>query len=381
MFAVAFEKRKDFETAVKQTRAEWTPPGKLAATFTRQNVTYEVWKGSLADPAVKQLVRRVQIFIPMFIEGGTFITTDNPGSEADEDRWTVFFLYQKRPVPGEADRFVYTFCGYSTVYRFFFFQTPTPPASPSKADRRLEDMDLNKQDFDLSELPCRTRISQFVVLPPFQGKGLGSKLYDVIFQAYLNHKSTMEITVEDPNEAFDDMRDIADLQFLRQKPDFNALKINTSLEFPKGGLAPANIVDVEAAEAVRRKYKIAPRQFARVLEMHLMSKLPGSVRPGIAPEMTAKAGKATEEEEHEYKLWHLMVKKRIYRHNKDALGELEIPERIAKLNDTVASVAFDFARLLSQAERYEAGGKTGENGKRKVDEEAEESDSKKRRAS
>ncbi|KAK0646657.1 acyl-CoA N-acyltransferase [Cercophora newfieldiana] len=345
---IAFQKKKDFEAAIRQTRANWTPPGELAATFTRDNETFEVWKSSLADPAVKQLVKRIQVFVPLFIEGGTYIPTDEP----DSDRWTIFFLYQKTPVPGESERVTYMFNGYSTVYRFFLYQTPpTPPQSPSQSglSSSLEDLDLDQDNFDLAQLPCRSRISQFIILPPFQGKGLGLKLYSVIFQEYLHHPQTVEITVEDPNEAFDDMRDIADLHFLRRQPDFNALHIDTNIVIPgPEGVAPSSVVDRGTADAVRRRYKIAPRQFARVLEMQLMSKLADSVRPGIEPDMPVS--RPTKEQQHEYKLWHLMVKQRVYRQNKDALGELDIPERIKKLDETVASVAFDFARLLVKAE-------------------------------
>lgn len=346
---VAFQKKKDFEDAIRQTRPDWTPPGELATTFTKDGETYEVWKGSLADPAVRQLVKRIQIFVPLFIEGGTYIHTDEP----DDDRWTIFFLYQKKPVAGETDRVSYIFNGYSTIYRFVLYQTPTPPASPSKAglETRLEDLELGKVDFDLSQLPRRTRISQFIILPPFQKKGLGHKLYNIIFQDYFNQPQTVEITVEDPNEAFDDMRDVGDLLFLRKQPEFNALRIDTSIVIPgREGVAPNNVVDRAAAEAARQKFKIAPRQFSRVLEMQLMSKLPDSVRPGMDTERTTP--RPTKEEKHEYRLWQLLVKQRVYRHNKDALGELEIPERVQKLNETIDSVAFDYARLLLKAEQF-----------------------------
>jgi histone acetyltransferase 1 len=341
---VAFQKKKDFETAVKSLRKNWTPPGKLATSFNVQGDAFEIWKGNLADPAVRQVISRVQVLVPLFIEGGSAIDMDDP----DADRWTVFFLYQKKAASSDADSNPYVFAGYSTVYRFFHFRLPTPPQSPSEAD--LEKATL-AQDFDLSELPCRNRISQFIVLPLFQGKGLGPRLYSHIFDDYIKHPQTTEITVEDPNEAFDDLRDIADLQYLRQLPDFQALRINTDINIPKIGAAPNNIVDKAACEAVRVKAKMAPRQFARVLEMYLMSKLPEPVQPGISPEKSAPD--ATKDQKHEYRLWRLMLKKRIYKHNKDALGELEIPERITKLDETVSSVEFDYARLLARAEEQQ----------------------------
>ncbi len=399
---VAFQQKSEFETAIKSLRTDWTPPGELETTFQAAGGTFEIWKGTLSDPAVKQLVMRMQILVPLFIEGGTAIDAD----EVDAERWTVFFLYQKRTdAAAGTSTNPYVFAGYSTVYRFFHFRLPTPPLSPS-SEADLEKATL-AQDFDLFQLPCRTRISQFLILPLFQGRGLGPRLYMHIFAAYIAHPQTVEITVEDPNEAFDDLRDIADLQYLRGLPEFLALRIDTSLTLPRTGTVPAAIVDQAACDAVRARAKMAPRQFARVLEMQLMSQLPESVRPGFAPEETGKgkgkAAKPTKEETHEYRLWKLLLKKRIYKHNRDALGELEIPERISKLDETVASVAFDYARLLIKGEEQrenaaadaEANGKAaaaaaaaGENGtssskaangKRKAEEDGEASVSKKAR--
>ncbi|KAK4230780.1 acyl-CoA N-acyltransferase [Podospora fimiseda] len=363
---VAFQKKNDFEAAVKNVRDDWSPPGELLVSFNAHSKnttsTYEVWKGNLADPAVKQVIKRIQILAPIYIEGGSAIPVD----EGEDDRWTVFFLYQKKTSTADPTKTDYVFAGYSTVYRFFYFKAPiSPPATPS-----VEDLDLENPKFDLSELPCRTRISQFIILPPFQGKGLGTKFYSLIFEEYINHPQTVEITVEDPNEAFDDMRDLADLAYLRKMPEFRALHLNTSIVIPKTGPAPNDIIDKDAYEACRRKAKIAPRQFARVLEMDLMSRLPDSVRPDIdaegeEDEEEAEGGQAastsngvsdatkrepTPEEAHEYKLWKLLLKKRLFLHNKDALGQLEKKERPQKLNEAVANVEFDYSRLLLKLE-------------------------------
>ncbi|KAJ4292272.1 histone acetyltransferase 1 [Collariella sp. IMI 366227] len=342
---VAFQKKSDFEKAIKKIGEDWTPPGKLATTFHTKDKTFEVWEGKLTDPAVKQLIRRIQILVPLFIEGGTEIDLEDP----DADRWAIFFLYQKKATT--AGQCPYIFAGYSTVYRFIHFHLPPPPLPTS-----IDETQTLAQSFDLSNLPCRHRISQFLIIPLFQQQGLGPRLYSHLFTKYIAHPQTVEITVEDPNEAFDDLRDVADLHYLRTLPEFLALHIDTSLTLPKTGNAPANIVDRAAADAVRAKAKMAPRQFARMLEMHLMSQLPAPVRRAFAPgedddHTSAGTGaKPTKEQAHEYRLWRLMLKKRIYKHNKDALGELEVPERIAKLDETVSSVEFDYARLLLKAE-------------------------------
>lgn len=339
---------------ISQRSDNWKPPGDLVGSVNNKDQTYEVWRSSLTSPIAKQLLQRVQILVPFFIEGGSCIE-----EEELDSRWDIFFFYQNEP--GEDGEPSYIFAGYSTVYRFFFLLKNESQAASKDPDSLLG------ADFDPSTLPCRSRISQFLVLPPFQGQGLGPKFYNVIYNTFLNHAPTMEITVEDPNENFDDLRDIADLRFLREKADFTSLKINTDLKFDgKNRKVPADLVDRRAWETVRRKYKIAPRQFARVVELFLMSQLPSTIR-AVFPSQCTNAQKPTKEDQHQYRLWKLLVKERIYRKNKDTLGQLELHERIAKLEETLSSVEFDYARLLEKDARDDSEPSSNGHGKRKLD--------------
>lgn len=225
-------------------------------------------------------------------------------------------------------------------------------------------------DYDLAELPCRTRLSQFVILPPFQGKGNGARLYKTIFETYHAQPQTHEFTVENPNESFDDLRDICDLTFVRTIPEVNALSLDTSVSIPKSGVVPPLIVGGDALENIRLKTKIAPRQFARVVEMHLMSKLPDSVRPTL--DLDAVVPAPTKADKHQERIWQLIVKQRLYRHNRDVLSQLELAERIEKLRETLTSVELEYARLLAAhnraAQHPTAPPQLQAKGKRKVDE-------------
>ncbi|KAF5026072.1 hypothetical protein F66182_1864 [Fusarium sp. NRRL 66182] len=377
---IAFAKANDFEDSSRQMGDNWTPPGKLHTTLDSPDGQYEIWRGNLADPAIKQLNSRLQILVPLFIEGGTYIGQDLESDSteldlSDADRWTFFALYEKQKLTGDPEKSTYVFVGYSTIYRFYYFQPPTPPASP-----RGDEWELPKGDQDLGELPCRTRLSQFIILPPFQGKGNGARLYKTIFEHYHKIPQTHEFTVEDPNEAFDDLRDICDLQFLRTMPDFNNLRLDTEVSIPKKGPLPKLIVGGDSLETIRLRAKIAPRQFGRVLEMHLMSQLPKSVQPTMAVDEEVPA--ETKADKHQKKVWDLVVKQRLYRHNKDLLSQVEPHERIEKLNDTLYGVGLEYARILaalSRSEKYSQS-QSAANGKRKLDEEvAEHSSSKKAR--
>jgi histone acetyltransferase 1 len=356
----------------------------LHTAFEVNNEQYEIWKGSLEDPAMQQLINRIEILVLLFIEGGSFISrpdSEGDSGPSDANRWTVFLLYKRIPSPSDPEHPGYVFAGYTTVYRFFHFQLPSPPSSPPA------DWELPKTALDLSESPCRSRLSQFIILPPFQDKGLGSKLYKVVYSFYQNHGPTKEITVEDPNEAFDDMRDLADLSYLRTVPEFTRLRIDTGIELPKKSKiptasetpkmrAPKNLVDDQLAESVRIQAKIVPRQFYRVLELQLMSKLPNSVRPGMS---TREQKTGTEAEQHEYELWQIYVKKRIYRHNRDTLTLIDRAERFEKLQLTLTSVELEYARLLAALERREQRSKKEiGNVKRRINDDSDDSSSSKR---
>jgi len=175
---------------------------------------------------------------------------------------------------------------------------------------------------------------------------------------------TFEITVEDPSEAFDDMRDINDLGFLRTLPEFVKHRIDTNIplrSFRKS-------LDWEALEKVRLTSKISPRQFYRVLEMHLLSLIPTSIRQSLLlqrPSKPLEDSKASKEPhflnshnqelvrmliyfigKDEYRKWQLIVKTRLYRHNKVALMQIDKPERVEKLTQALGTVEADYGRLL-----------------------------------
>ncbi|KAJ8109624.1 hypothetical protein ONZ43_g6082 [Nemania bipapillata] len=387
---VAFQTRSDYEKAVKDVQDTWTPPGTLVKTTKKNGETYEIWRGSLADPAVKQLVRRIQITALLFIEGGSYIGTDADGNDDPNyslARWSVFLVYKKQAVPGASEKHEYTFQGFSTVYDFWMYQLPLSPNCAPNHDAPIQpkvddSWELPSGDLDLSHFPRRARISQFIILPPYQGQGIGALLYDTIFDLYMADIATKEITVEDPNEDFDLLRDICDLRYLRKNaPEFAALRLNGSISIPeKGGLLHHNtrissvnsatssvdgIVDITKLEEMRLKLKIAPRQFWRLAEMHLMSTLPASVRPEAdAESMKAPAPKGDQKM---YSLWRLLLKQRLYRRNVLILAELETTERIIKLNETVNNVEWEYARILERVEPKTA----ATNGKRKMDEEVD----------
>ncbi|XMA07968.1 hypothetical protein WAI453_000759 [Rhynchosporium graminicola] len=334
---LAYEKPSIFTKALSDIGSKlWRPPGELWQTIETDGKILEVWKGSLANIAVQQILKRIQILVPLFIEGGTIIELDEP--EWVLERWTVFFYYEVNKTSKSVNP--YSFMGYSTVYRYFLFQAGTNGSGSTK--QATADFTLPLNNISFSSLPCRSRISQFVLLPPFHGNGYGSHLYNSIFDFYLAESETVEITVEDPNYAFDDMRDVNDLARLRTLPEFRVIKINTSVKPDPHALTPNNIVDLPALEKIRKRTKIAPRQFLRVTEMHLLSRIPKSIRKA---ELASESPKGKEQE---FSLWQLWVKKRLYKHNRDLLSQMDKEERVEKLDEVLAGVVEDYTRLLGK---------------------------------
>ena len=247
----------------------------------------------------------------------------------------------------------YKFLGYSTVYAY---HPIVPSVTPAHPKQKIDIPYPYPADF-VSDLPVRSRISQFVILPPYQHSGLGAALYSSVYQSLVADPLVFEVTVEDPSEAFDDLRDLNDLAFLRAQPEFQALKINPSVKAAKKARIPTKqIIQGGDVEELRRRFKIAPRQFQRVLEMHLLTTIPTSVRRKVVTSLKTVTAKEQETQEYRqgkaaYRLWGLITKQRLYKHNRDSLQQLPRTERVDKLEETMYGVEMDYLRLLRKLER------------------------------
>jgi len=66
--------------------------------------------------------------------------------------------------------------------------------------------------------------SQFLILPPYQQQGHGNKLYASLYNEFCSRKEIREMTVEDPNEEFSDLRDKNDMRLLISKKVFENIQ-------------------------------------------------------------------------------------------------------------------------------------------------------------
>ncbi|KIW78449.1 hypothetical protein Z517_08285 [Fonsecaea pedrosoi CBS 271.37] len=379
----AFEQGFESELLSDSKAAQWTPPGVCVKKYTRGGENYEVWAGSLLDLPMRTLVDNIQIFIVFFIEGGQFINLEDV--DWTLDRWRVYLTYHKASQPPAPRVSPYSFVGYATTYRFYKFQKPPKDHKPLSFPP--------SEIITPNTLPSRLRISQFLITPPFQSSGHGSALYQAIYNEVMADPTVLELTVEDPSEEFDKLRDMNDFDIL--EPQFKAvnLKIHTSpfasqergrlKRIPTGKLLP-----LDELQAIRSKNKIASRQFARMVEMYLLAQIPYSHRAAGGASLTSlmvRGARAPNPDDRTYYWWRLLLKQRIIKKNKDLLQQIPLEERLPQIEDSARAQEDEYEGLiLSYALRKEREADRPENGessavvrKRRVieDDEDEESSS------
>ncbi|KAF9654079.1 histone acetyltransferase type B catalytic subunit [Thelephora ganbajun] len=268
-------------------------------------IEYEVYHSTWGTSGFRDYHRRMQIFIFLYIEAGSYIVED-------ESTWEFAVLYEKRKRRGEPGVVTYHFAGYSSLYPFYCF--------PER---------------------IRLRLSQFVILPPYQRQGHGSALYTAIYQRVLSQEHISELTVEDPAEAFEDLRDRNDLKMLLGLKQFMEEGFGTNGSSTGGGVGPIRRTKSSSGagkmgppankawtEKWRMQLKIAGRQFHRLVEMLQLLNL---------DPLDAKG----------FKAFRIQVKERLYRFNYEILVQLEKQERLDKLEETFQNVVEDYRRILA----------------------------------
>jgi histone acetyltransferase 1 len=345
---IAFEQGLEQSLQNDLDLPSWKPPGERVSEYSRNGEAYEIWAASLSDPRMKTLVGNIQILITMFIEGGTHLDLDDV--EWTLNRWKVYVAYQKAAPGVNPKASPYSFVGYSTTYRFWRllkqksldngadFLEPFPPTKAVSAQ----------------ELPSRLRISQFLILPEYQRAGHGAALYYAIYDEALADPTVTELTVEDPSEEFDKLRDVCDFKRLRPEFEKHDIKLNTEpfIQAARGSIRTVpttKLLPVEKLSDVRRQYKIAPRQFARLTELYLLANIAYSHRSSGGGSKTAlkiKGPRAANPDDRAYYWWRVLLKQRIYKKNKDVLLQLDEDERRSKMDDTANGQEDEYEGLL-----------------------------------
>lgn len=213
----------------------------------------------------------------------------------------------------------------------------------------------------MAELPSRLRISQFLILQPHQLMGHGTELYRTIQRRCISDPTVHELTIEDPNEAFDALRDTNDYHMLQ--PIFKAHNITINPD-PCSATQPTPrrhhrvvptslLIPVDKLREIRLKYKIAPTQFAHLLEMYLLSLIPlshrGSHNVNLA-RLRIQKSRAANEHDRRYYWWRMLVKQRLYKRHRDMLIQIDQVDRVERLEETLHNVEEGYENLLKAFE-------------------------------
>ncbi|KNE65907.1 hypothetical protein AMAG_09872 [Allomyces macrogynus ATCC 38327] len=314
---------------------KFTPPGNVVLEYEMENgAQFQLFECTATTPGFPALYDRLKIFAMYFIEAATPVDVTDPA-------WTFYLLYRRHT--SSSSHLPFEFAGLFSTYSFYLFPDRT-----------------------------RKRISQVLILPPFQRQGHAARIYAHLHRTAMADAQIGELAVEDPSEAFDVLRDVSDLRLFLHGPVPGRPDSDRGLAaVPEIDLATgATTADGEHAVAwdplatrsaptlvwgrkhdihqlcthaakqarvrgLRAFAKLQPRQAERVYEMLVLNEAvpPGSRR---APPAAFRR----------------MVKARIYRAHKDALEAVADDEQRKELvHETYLQVLDEYLGHLRLARR------------------------------
>ncbi|KAK0040292.1 histone acetyltransferase type B catalytic subunit [Biomphalaria pfeifferi] len=148
---------------------------------------FEVYYVKIEEPGFRDFHVKLQSFIKFYIDAASYI-------DVDDQQWDFFLVFEKYKENGEHK---YATAGYMTVYNFY--------AYPSR---------------------IRPRISQVLILPPFQKMGLCVRVLQTFYNICYNRPEVLDITVEDPSENFQRVRDFVDARNCCNLKSFQPSELN-----------------------------------------------------------------------------------------------------------------------------------------------------------
>lgn len=226
---VAEKKSKNFE-----------PVGDLLHEFTIDGRTFQINLCDSSTANFQKFHSKLEFFIFWYIDAASRIDHD--------EHWKFFVVYEKYSNEEGETRFATV--GYASIYMYFHY--------PDKH---------------------RPRISQFLILPPFQRMGIGTRLLEQIYSHLQSNDKVCDITVEDAGEDFQRLRNTVDARLLKDLPSYSAENLKKGF-------------NVDMAHDAKNKFKINPKQSRIICEI---------LRLGVIDKTNID----------EYKAYRLDVKKRL----------------------------------------------------------------------
>ncbi|BDA48752.1 Histone acetyltransferase type B catalytic subunit [Coccomyxa sp. Obi] len=161
---------------------------------------------STADQTVRDLHARMQPLLMFFVDGASAIDTKEP-------EWDLLLAVHK-------EGHITTIAGFATIYNFWCF--------PHRV---------------------RIRVSQVLVLPPNQGKGVGRALLEAVYHT-ADERGALDVTYEDPTDVVQLMREKIELQRALKLEWLVQLAARTAQEIStRGGTSNGQSSEANGTEA------------------------------------------------------------------------------------------------------------------------------------
>ncbi|KAH9801192.1 Histone acetyltransferase type B catalytic subunit [Citrus sinensis] len=185
------------------------------------------------------LYSRLIPLVLLLVDGSNPIDVTDP-------RWELYILIRKK-MDQQGD-IQHRLLGFTAIYRFYHYPDST-----------------------------RMRLSQILILPPYQRKGYGGFLTEVLSNVAVA-ENVHDFTVEEPLDSFQHVRTCVDIQHLLAfEPIQHA--INSAVSHLKQGklskkiLAPRFVPPASTVEEVRKVLKINKKQFLQCWEILIYLRL------------------------------------------------------------------------------------------------------------
>lgn len=199
----------------------------------------EVVRMVVGNMEAGHLYSRLIPLVLLLVDGSNPIDVTDP-------RWELYIVIHKR-MDQQGD-IQHRLLGFTAIYRFYHYPDST-----------------------------RMRLSQILILPPYQHKGYGSFLTEVLSNVAVA-ENVHDFTVEEPLDSFQHVRTCVDIQHLLAfEPIQHA--INSAVSHLKQGklskkiLAPRFVPPASTVEEVRKVLKINKKQFLQCWEILIYLRL------------------------------------------------------------------------------------------------------------
>jgi len=206
-----------------KSETQYQPFGEQLSTYKDKSNVYSIHRVNhnfCDDQKFVDWYTRLETFLVFYVDAASRI-------DKDDSNWIIYLLYQQ--YQNSNQEICYAPIGFITVY--FYYAYP---------DRK------------------RPRISQVLILPPYQRKGHGRRLLTAIYEDLRKDSRVQDVTAEDPSDDFVALRDLVSLELCRKYlPEV----------FSKEAILKTDRMTKEMIEQAQQICKLTKQETRRVFEL------------------------------------------------------------------------------------------------------------------